>query len=430
MADLAGDGPLEADDRARQRRLPAARLADEREHLALGQREVDAVDGAGDRPVAVAELHVQVAELEQRRAHAGFTSMQAARRPGPAGQSSTSSDGHSARTTGQRGWKVQPDGSSRGSGGSPGRPDGLRRKAGSPITGNAAASARVYGCFGWAKISSAGALLDDPPRVHDREPPAGGHERREVVGDEQRGEPEPLLEVVEQPQDLRLDHHVERGRRLVGDEQLRVAGERERDQHALALAARELVRVVARAPRRQADQLEQLADADRGLALRGRRVQLDRLADLAADPLHGVERVQRALEDDRHARPAHGAQPPGLHRQHVLALEQHLAGDLRAPGQEPQERAGERGLAAARLAREPERVARREVERDAAHRREPPRLGRVGHVQVAHGQQRLGGDGRAHSSTSFRRGSRISSSAWPMSVKESTTRRMPSPGGM
>ncbi len=48
-------------------------------------------------------------------------------------------------------------------------------------------------------------------------------------------------------QDLRLDGHVERRRRLVGDEQLRVAGERCGDDDALALAAGELVRIGARA---------------------------------------------------------------------------------------------------------------------------------------------------------------------------------------
>ena len=150
--------------------------------------------------------------------------------------------------------------------------------------------------------------------------------------------PNCVLEVLEQPQDLGLHHHVERGRRLVGDEQLRVARERERDQHALALPARELVRVVARAARRHADQLQQLADARRRPRPLARRVQDDRLADLVADPLDRVERVQRALEDDRHPRPAHRAQPARLHREHVLALEQHLAGHLRPAGQQPQER--------------------------------------------------------------------------------------------
>ncbi len=54
-------------------------------------------------------------------------------------------------------------------------------------------------------------------------------------------------------------------------------------------------------------------------------VHQDRLFDLAADALHRVERVQRALEHDRRARPAHGAQPARPHLVDVLAVEQHLA---------------------------------------------------------------------------------------------------------
>ena len=68
---------------------------------------------------------------------------------------------------------------------------------------------------------------------------------------------------------LRLDHHVERGGRLVGDHEARVAGERHRDHDALLLPARELVRVVVEPPRRQADLLEQRADAHQRLPLAG-----------------------------------------------------------------------------------------------------------------------------------------------------------------
>ena len=52
-------------------------------------------------------------------------------------------------------------------------------------------------------------------------------------------------EGAQQVEDLRLDRDVERRRRLVGDQQLRLAGERHRDHRALAHAARELVRIVA-----------------------------------------------------------------------------------------------------------------------------------------------------------------------------------------
>ena len=80
----------------------------------------------------------------------------------------------------------------------------------------------------------------------------------EVVGDEQVGQAELVLQVVEQVDDLRLDRDVERRDRLVGDDELRVQRERAGDADALALAARELVRVAVAVLRREADELEQL----------------------------------------------------------------------------------------------------------------------------------------------------------------------------
>ncbi len=56
-------------------------------------------------------------------------------------------------------------------------------------------------------------------------------------------------------QDLRLHGDVERRRRLVGDQQVRLVGERHGDHDALALAAGELVRIGA-------EPLLRLADAD------------------------------------------------------------------------------------------------------------------------------------------------------------------------
>ena len=76
-----------------------------------------------------------------------------------------------------------------------------------------------------------------PTRWHE-----AAHEVQ-VVRDEQDRHAVLALQVVEQREDLRLDRHVERGRRLVGDQQLRAARERHRDHRALALAARQLVRI-------------------------------------------------------------------------------------------------------------------------------------------------------------------------------------------
>ncbi len=60
--------------------------------------------------------------------------------------------------------------------------------------------------------------------------------------------PSSRLQLAQQLEDLRLDGDVERRRRLVGDQQLGLAGERHGDHHPLAHAARELVRVVVAAP--------------------------------------------------------------------------------------------------------------------------------------------------------------------------------------
>ena len=85
--------------------------------------------------------------------------------------------------------------------------------------------------------------LDDPAEVHHRDPVADVADDRQVVGDEQVRQPEPALEPLEQVDDLRLDRDVEGADRLVGDDEVRVEGERPGDADALPLAARELVRV-------------------------------------------------------------------------------------------------------------------------------------------------------------------------------------------
>jgi len=150
-------------------------------------------------------------------------------------------------------------------------------------------------------------LLDDPAEVHHGDPVRDVPGEAEVMGHHEDGDAGLAHQLQHQGEDLAAHRRVERGDGLVGDQQAGLQHHRAGDQHALTLAAGELVRVVGRAPLGKADQLEQLADP--GARRSGApvlRVQLDRLADLAAD-LHGVERVQRALEDDRHAGPAHGA---------------------------------------------------------------------------------------------------------------------------
>ena len=102
-------------------------------------------------------------------------------------------------------------------------------------------SARVYGCFGAWKIASTGACSTTRPRYITTTSSAisATTPRSWVIS--MIAMPSSLLELAHQVEDLRLGGHVERGGRLVGDQQRRVAGERHRDHRPLAQAAAQLV---------------------------------------------------------------------------------------------------------------------------------------------------------------------------------------------
>ena len=104
----------------------------------------------------------------------------------------------------------------------------------------------------------------------------------QVVRDEDDRHAALVAELAEDFEDLGLDRDVERGRRLVGDQQLRVAREGHRDHHALLLPARHLVRIRIDAllGLGNADFAKQLDRLLPGLGLADLLVQDDRFHDL------------------------------------------------------------------------------------------------------------------------------------------------------
>ena len=136
------------------------------------------------------------------------------------------------------------------------------------------------------------------------------------------------LELGEQLEDLRLHGHVERRRRLVGDQQFRLVGERHGDHHALALAAGELVRIGAEPLLRlaDADLVEQLQRARARRRSPMPRCSVEDLADLLLDRVQRVERGHRLLEDHGDLVAAHLAAAASRRREQILALEEDLAG--------------------------------------------------------------------------------------------------------
>ena len=278
---------LQAEQGQAQRRLARAALAHHADRLALAHGETHAVDrlDVGDRapqqPAADRKPHANVLRLH----HDGGVRARGAR--------------HRARLGGEQ---------------APG-----------------------VGVTGRLEDRAGRARLDDLARAHHAH--ALGHlaDDPEVVGDEQQRHAELRLQRAEQREDLGLDGDVERGGGLVGDEQIGLVGQRHRDHHALALAARELVRIGVQPPL-GLGQSHQPQELQRPRA-RGRPgeplVHPEDLVHLFLDRVQRVQRRHRLLEDHRDAVTAHPLHH-GLGSAHEL-----LALQANAPARMPRRRIGQ-----------------------------------------------------------------------------------------
>ena len=215
--------------------------------------------------------------------------------------------------------------------------------------------------------------LHEPPGIHHGHPIAGLGDDAQIVGHDHDRHAQPVAQLEQQLQDLVLDRDVERRRRLVGQQQPRPARQRDRDHHALAHAARELVRIVVEAARggRHAHLLQQL---DRPLAPRppaevGVRAQV--LVDLAMHGEDGIEGRHRLLEDHADLAAAHG--PPGrlVHRHEVAPEPGRDALDPPGRPDQPHDRPQRHALPGARLADEPQHLAGARARGRCRRRRSP-----------------------------------------------------------
>ena len=103
--------------------------------------------------------------------------------------------------------------------------------------------------------------LNHPPKVHHRDAVGDMLNDAEIMTDEQVGEPEFLLQILQQVQHLRPHRHIERRHRLITDDQFRTRREGTSDGDALALAAGELMRIALRRLGPQPDGFQQFGDA-------------------------------------------------------------------------------------------------------------------------------------------------------------------------
>ncbi len=152
--------------------------------------------------------------------------------------------------------------------------------------------------------------FDDLALGHDADAIGEFADDAEVMGDEQHRHAVLVLQSAQQFEDLRLHGHVERRRRLVGDQQFRPVGERHGDHDALALAAGEFVRIGVQPLFRlaDADLIEQFQHALARRLTGHALMQIEDFGDLLLDRMQRIERGHRLLEDHRDVVAAHLAQ--------------------------------------------------------------------------------------------------------------------------
>ena len=327
-ADLARGRIDGANDAARRRGLAAAAFADQRQRLARRRcgssrrrRRAHARRRAGGSPCWIGKCFLRL----RPRAAASAPAIAAVMRRLPRRRGSSCTVWPSPTATwrrhrrrsqmpgmndGQRGWNGHPVGRllrMRHAAG-----DGRELLARRPRrrSESIAAAPLCRGALASWKIASTGALSTTSPRYITTTSSAISAIDAEVVGDEHDRHAVALLQLAQKVEDLRLRRHVERGGRLVGDQQARVARQaRWRSSRAGAgrrSAGRSRRRCAARdsgcRPGASASMPIRRASFARHVAM-----QADRLDELAADGVDRAERRHRLLEDKRDLVAADGA---------------------------------------------------------------------------------------------------------------------------
>jgi hypothetical protein len=236
------------------------------------------------------------------------------------------------------------------------------------------------------------ALFDDLAGIHHDDALAKFGDHAEVVGDHDDGRAEVAVQPNHQVQDLGLDRDVERGRRLVRDQQPWSAGQGNRDHHALAHPAGELVGIGVHPVfgGRDADPLEQIDRPLLRLLLGDFEVKHQRLDQLVPNRVDRIERRHRVLEDHRDVITADVSHLPVGQRQEVSRLAVDRKGDrtvddsARRARHQPHQAQGGDALAAARFAHDAEGFAFLDMERDIVDGEDHARAGEELRLEVLH----------------------------------------------
>lgn len=239
------------------------------------------------------------------------------------------------------------------------------------------------------------ALFLDATALHDDEAMRAVGRHAQVVGDQQHGGAGFAAQLVDQIQDAPLHRDIQRAGGLVGDDQRRPQRDGDGDQHTLAHAARQLVRILAR-PQGGLGQAHAGQQVDHA-CLDGRAVaqavNAQDFAYLVAHGAHGVERGGRVLRHQAEHAAANAVPARGAPVRDLGALQPDAA-LLAAPvvGEQANHGLGRGGLARARFADQGHDLAGRHGKRQAVdHALFLAAVVAVGDDQVLDFEQRGGG---------------------------------------
>ena len=189
--------------------------------------------------------------------------------------------------------------------------------------GSDRSSPSVYGCSGSSSTAAARRDLEQRARVEHVDAVAHREGDAQVVRDHDQSHATRDLDGLEQREDLALRGHVERRRRLVGDQDLRIAGQGGGDADALAHAPGQLERIaLGHAGIADADlgEAPHSLVAPRGPAEPAAALVAQLLVDVPAAAQDRVEHRERVLEHEPELGPAQLAQRALRQLEQIAAL--------------------------------------------------------------------------------------------------------------
>ena len=164
--------------------------------------------------------------------------------------------------------------------------------------------------------------------------------------DQQERHAPPRREALEQPEHIRLGADIERGSRLVRDQQLRIARKRRGEGDALPHPAGELKRIAASHPVvAQPHLLQPVLGLPRKGAVPANFTR-ERLENVLANRLDRVEHREWVLEQKRDTRSSDGPQHPRVSAEQRLPGKADTSVRAHPGGQEPYDRPRGHRLAA------------------------------------------------------------------------------------